>query len=271
MSLFGRLWTTIKGWFGMGVSRLEDPNALLEAAQNELREKLKQVRQQAIAVVQQKNQIEMMLQAEQKKQDDLNAQIRQALRIGRDDLAEQLMKQVMTVEGTVASLQLQYEQAVQASETVKQQVKLFEEQVQIKYREKLQLQTQWKQAQITEKLNAALAGISLETSDEAWDRAREKIQERQARAGAIAEMGGISASLEMQKLNSDLASAAAHDRILALKREMESGEIRQTDTVAATVSVSENQQQVEERLEKIKQEMGEGPHTGGSGGDYEQP
>jgi len=246
---------TIKGWFGMGISAIEDPNALLEAAQNELREKLKQVRQQAISVVQQKNQIEMMLQNETNKQNDLNAQIRQALRIGRDDLAEQLMKQLINVEATVSSLQAQYEQALQASETVKQQVKLFEEQVQAKYREKLQLQTQWKQAQITEKLNSALAGISIETSDEAWDRAREKIQERQARAGAIAEMGGVSANLEMQKLNSEMANAQAHDRLMALKREMESAEVRQGEVAAGTVT--ESQLQVEERLEKIKQEMGE--------------
>ncbi|MCL2548023.1 MAG: PspA/IM30 family protein [Symbiobacteriaceae bacterium] len=255
MGLFQRLWMTIKGWFGMGISAIEDPNALLEAAQNELREKLKQVRQQAISVVQQKNQIEMMLQNETNKQNDLNAQIRQALRIGRDDLAEQLMKQLINVEATVSSLQAQYEQALQASETVKQQVKLFEEQVQAKYREKLQLQTQWKQAQITEKLNSALAGISIETSDEAWDRAREKIQERQARAGAIAEMGGVSANLEMQKLNSEMANAQAHDRLMALKREMESAEVRQGEVAAGTVT--ESQLQVEERLEKIKQEMGE--------------
>ena len=250
MGLFQRLWMTIKGWFGMGISAIEDPNALLEAAQNELREKLKQVRQQAISVVQQKNQIEMMLQNEVNKQNDLNAQIKQALRIGRDDLAEQLMKQLINVEATVTSLQAQYEQALLASETVKQQVKLFEEQVQAKYREKLQLQTQWKQAQITEKLNAALAGISIETSDEAWERAREKIQERQARAGAIAEMGNVSSTLEMQKLNTEMANAQAHDRILALKREIESGEV-------AVGVVTENQQQVSERLEKIKQEMGE--------------
>ena len=251
MNLFQRLWMTIKGWFGMGISAIEDPNALLEAAQNELREKLKQVRQQAIAVVQQKNQIEMMLQNEVAKQNDLSAQINQALRIGRDDLAEQLMKQLINVETSVASLQQQYEQALLASETVKQQVKLFEEQVQAKYREKLQLQTQWKQAQITERLNSALAGISIETSDEAWDRAREKIQERQARAGAIAELGGISSTLETQKLNAEMANAQAHDRIVALKREMESAAVRPGEVV------TESQQQVQERLEKIKQEMGE--------------
>jgi len=259
MGLFSRIWMTIKGWFGMGVSRFEDPNALLEAAQNELREKLKQVRQQAVAVVQQKNQIEMMLQDEQRKQTELNARIRQALSIGRDDLAEQIMKELMTVETTIASLQVQYEQAVVASETVKEQVRLFEQQVQEKYREKLQLQTQWKQAQITERLNSALAGISMETSDEAWERARERIQEKQARAGAIAEMGGINNSLEMQRLNVELSNAAAHDRIVAMKREMESASVSAptTQTVVVHEVASESQQQVQERLEKIKQEMGD--------------
>jgi phage shock protein A len=156
-------------------------------------------------------------------------------------------------------LENQLEQALIASETVKQQVKLFEEQVQAKYREKLQLQTQWKQAQITERLNTALSGISVDTSDEVWERARERIQEKQARASAIAEMGSVSNALEMQKLNAEMANAAAKDRILEMKREMESAALRQSDTVAvaANETLTENQVQVQERLEKIKQEMGD--------------
>ena len=33
MGLLRRLWTVILGWFGIGVASLEDPEALLEAAQ----------------------------------------------------------------------------------------------------------------------------------------------------------------------------------------------------------------------------------------------
>lgn len=254
MGLFSRLWTTIKGWFGMGVSAIEDPNAILEAAQNELREKQREVRKQAVQVIQQKNQVEIMLRAEKEKLETLEAQVRQALQMGRDDLAEQVMKQMLTVEGTVKSLQLQYDQALEAAEMVKRQVKAFEAQVQAKYREKLQLQTQWKQAQITEKLNEALSGISFDTTDEAWERAKEKIQEKQARAEALTEMGKVNLNTEFQELQADINTLAAKDRLAQMKAKM--GLVPLTGEVNLETSGSLEDEQVKERLGKIKQEMG---------------
>lgn len=254
MNLFSRLWTTIKGWFGMGVSAIEDPNAILEAAQNELRAKQAQVRKQAVQVIQQKNQIELMLRNEEQKYSTLEAQVRQALQMGRDDLAEQVMQQMLGTEETIASLTAQYEKAREASELVKRQVKVFEAQVQAKYREKLQLQTQWKQAQITEKLNEALSGISFDTTEDAWERAREKIQEKQARAEALTEMGKVNISAEFTNLQEDLQSLTAKERLAKLKAQMGLSAEGKTEVLEKAGTLEE--EQVKERLEKIKQEMG---------------
>lgn len=254
MGLFSRLWTTIKGWFGMGVSAIEDPNAILEAAQNELREKQREVRKQAVQVIQQKNQVEIMLKNEKQKLETMEAQVKQALQLGRDDLAEQVMKQMLVVEETVKSLDQQYKQALEASELVKRQVKAFEAQVQAKYREKLQLQTQWKQAQITEKLNEALSGISFDTTDESWERAKEKIQEKQARAEALTEMGKENLTTEFHELQSDLSTLAAKERLAQMKVQM--GLDKATGQVDLETAGTLEDQQVKERLGKIKQEMG---------------
>jgi len=254
MGLFSRLWTVIKGWFGIGVSSFEDPNVILEAAQNELREKQKAVKLQAVQVIQQKNQVEIMLRNEKQKLATMGAQIKQALQMGRDDLAEQVMKQMMTVEEVSKSLQIQYDQAVEASELVKQQVKAFEAQVQAKYREKLQLQTQWKQAQITEKLNEALSGISFDTSNEAWDRAKEKIQEKQARADALTEMGKTNLNNEMQEVQDEVQSLQAKDRLAKLKTEL--GLEKPVGQIDLEKAGTLEDVQVKERLDKIKQEMG---------------
>ncbi|NLN83139.1 MAG: PspA/IM30 family protein [Firmicutes bacterium] len=254
MGLLNRLWITIKGWFGMGISAIEDPNAILEAAQNELRAKQGQVRKQAIQVIQQKNQVELMLRDEEQKYKTMEAQVKQALQMGRDDLAEQVMQQMIASEDTVASLQAQFEKATEASELVKKQVKAFEAQVQAKYREKLQLQTQWKQAQITEKLNEALSGISFETTEDSWERAREKIQEKQARAEALTEMGSINLNAEFTNLQDDLKSLQAQERLTQLKAQMGLAEISETEVLEKAGTLEE--EQVKERLEKIKQEMG---------------
>lgn len=242
MGLFGRFWTVVKGWFGMGVGSLENPDVILEAAQNELKEKLQQVKMQGVAVLQQKNQLEMMLNDKKEELRSIETKVRQALSAGREDLAEALMQEQMTIEETVTGLEKQFAQAVEVSEQVKKQVRAFEAQVQAKYREKLQLKTQWKQAQITEKLNEALSGISMDTTSESWERAKEKIKEKQARAMALTELGGSGIKTDMDELNAEVNKVAARERIARLKTDLNGDE--------SSESV------VKERLAKIKEEMG---------------
>ena len=220
MGLLRRIWTIIMGWLGIGVSSLEDPEALLEAAQNELEEKLRTVKLQGVTAIQQKNQLEMILKDRKQELATLEQKVKVAVETGRDDLAETLMVEQMELEKSVAEIEAQYNQAVQMSDDVKKQVKRFEEEVQRKYQEKLRLRTQWKQAQITEKLNEALSGISTSATSDAFDRAKEKIQEKQARAAAITEMGHESIKSKVAELDADVARQEAKERLAKMKAEM---------------------------------------------------
>ncbi|MDP2857241.1 MAG: PspA/IM30 family protein [Bacillota bacterium] len=220
MGLLRRIWTIIMGWLGIGVSSLEDPEALLEAAQNELEEKLRTVKLQGVTAIQQKNQLEMILKDRKQELATLEQKVKVAVETGRDDLAETLMVEQMESEKSVVEIEAQFSQAVQMSDDVKKQVKRFEEEVQRKYQEKLRLRTQWKQAQITEKLNEALSGISTAATSDAFDRAKEKIQEKQARAAAITEMGRESVKSKIAELDADVARQQAKERLAKMKAEM---------------------------------------------------
>jgi len=219
MGLLRRIWTIILGWFGIGVASLEDPEALLEAAQNELEEKLRTVKLQGVTAIQQKNQLEMILKDRKQELATLQQKVKVAVETGRDDLAETLMVEQMELEKSVAELEAQYNQSLQMSDDVKKQVKRFEEEVQRKYQEKLRLRTQWKQAQITERLNEVLSGISTSATSDAFDRAKEKIQEKQARAAAITEMGRESVKSKIAELDADVARQQARERLAKMKAE----------------------------------------------------
>jgi phage shock protein A len=220
MGLLRRIWTIILGWFGIGVASLEDPEALLEAAQNELEEKLRTVKLQGVTAIQQKNQLEMILNGRKQELATLEQKVKVAVETGRDELAETLMVEQMELERSVAEIEVQHKQALEMSDDVKKQVKRFEEEVQRKYQEKLRLKTQWKQAQITEKLNEALSGISTSATSDAFDRAKEKIQEKQARAAAITEMGRDSMKSKIAELDADVARQQAKERLARMKAEM---------------------------------------------------
>lgn len=223
MSLFKRIWTVILGWFGLGVSSIEDPEVLLEAAKNELEEKVRRAKLDAIEAVKEKNLLGQMLASKKAELADLTAKIEAAITQGKDELAETLAGQQIALEKTVADVQANYDKAVEISNTVKQQIAQMEREVYAKYQEQMMLRTKWHQAKISERLNTVLTGITTDTASEAMDRAKKKIEEKAARADALLEVGESNVKQQLEEVEAEAARTAAKQRIAEIKSRIQGG------------------------------------------------
>jgi phage shock protein A len=223
MSLFKRIWTVILGWFGLGVSSIEDPEVLLEAAKNELEEKVRRAKLDAIEAVKEKNLLGQMLASKKAELADLTAKIEAAITQGKDELAETLAGQQIALEKTVADVQANYDKAVEISNTVKQQIAQMEREVYAKYQEQMMLRTKWHQAKISERLNTVLTGITTDTASEAMDRAKKKIEEKAARADALLEVGESNVKQQLEEVEAEAARTAAKQRIAEIKSRLQGG------------------------------------------------
>lgn len=223
MGLFKRIWTVILGWFGLGVSSIEDPEVLLEAAKNELEEKVRRAKLDAIEAVKEKNLLGQMLESKKAELADLTAKIEAAITQGKDELAETLAGQQIALEKTVAEVQANYDKAVEISNTVKQQIAQMEREVYAKYQEQMMLRTKWHQAKISERLNTVLTGITTDTASEAMDRAKKKIEEKAARADALLEVGENNVKHQLEEVEAEAVRTAAKQRIAEIKSRLQGG------------------------------------------------
>jgi phage shock protein A len=220
VGLFSRIWRIIKGWLLIGVEKAEDPEVILTEAKERMDRELAKAKEAAVQAIGQRNLLRGMLAEQEKRVRDLDAQARAALKSGQEDLARQILVEKTNVQKTIENLNAQLAQAEQAATAVKENIRAMEEQVRQRAAERLALIAGWKQAQIQERLNAALGSVSMDASGQAFDRAAERVREAQAKNEARLEIASTDLNSRIASLKSTVASQEAEDELQALKAEM---------------------------------------------------
>lgn len=220
MGIFGRMWRLIKGWLLIGVEKAEDPEVILKEAQESMTRELEKAKEQAVQAIAARNQLRQTLGDMQNRAAGLEAKARAALKVGDEELARQLLVEKATYDQQIETLQAQVQQAEAASEAVKANIKKMEAHVRQRAAQRLALVAGWKQAKIQEQLNRSLSGMNLDSQNEAYNRAEERVRELQSRADARIELAQNDLSGKMAKLENIVASEQADSQLAALKAEM---------------------------------------------------
>lgn len=220
MGIFGRVWRLIKGWLLIGVEKAEDPEVILTEATESMKRELAKAKESAVEAIAARNQLRGVMQDQMNLAAGLEAKARAALKAGEEDLARQLLVEKATYDQNIESLKTQMTQAEDAAERVKSDIKKMEAHVRQRTAQKLAMSAGWKQAKITEQLNKALSGISLEGHDQAFARADERIKELQSKADARQELASGGLQSKMSKLDDLVATDKAEAQLSALKAEL---------------------------------------------------
>ncbi|GAB4454075.1 MAG: PspA/IM30 family protein [Armatimonadaceae bacterium] len=216
--MFKRLWNVIKSWFGVLVDKVEDPELLLQQAQEEMRSVHAKNRERAVQAITQKNNLQQMVDDLQKKVDTLQSKAELALKRGDRDLALQLLKEKQGYEQTLQMTRTQLEQAIETSEAVKKAIKHEEERIRQKTAEALALKAQWKNAQIQIEMDKALQSIQgIEDTDQAFTRAQQKIKNATSEVGARAELAKGRVENRVRELEISEADVAAENELEQLE------------------------------------------------------
>ena len=96
----------------------------------------------------------------------------------------------------------------------------MEQQYHQKTAERLALVSKWKQAQIQEKLNKALGSISMDGSNEAFERAATRISELDAKSSARLELAQGGLQQQLDKLQVSEANTKADAELMKMKAEL---------------------------------------------------
>ena len=180
----------VKSKYSKLLNRAENPTETLDYSYEQMLEQLQNVKRGVADVVTSKKRIELQQQKLEQNVVTLEGQARQAVAANRDDLATQALQrkavaqqQLQDMDGQVKQLQDQQDKLVAAQQQLETRIESFRSQKEI-------LKAQYSAAEAQVKVGEAATGIGKGMADTglAIQRAKDKTEAMQARAGAIDEL-----------------------------------------------------------------------------------
>jgi phage shock protein A len=172
------------------LDRAEDPREVLDYSYQKQLELVQKVRRGLAEVATSGKRIELQITQLNQSSLKLEGQARQALAAGREDLAREALtrraavtSQITDLQGQQASLQAEEEKLTLASQRLQAQVDAFRTR-------KETVKAEYTAAEAQTRIGEAVTGISEEMGDVgmAMQRAQDKTEQLQARAGALDEL-----------------------------------------------------------------------------------
>ena len=227
MGMLSRMSTIVKSKMNRILDSAEDPRETLDYSYEKQLEMLRNVKRGVVEMVTTKRRLQMQAAKAKENLAKLDTQARQALSVGREDLArlalERKQSSIIELEGLdqqIAGLELEQEKLTQAEQRLQAKVQAFRTKKEI-------IKAQYSAAQAQVRIGSALSGLSEEMGDIslAVERAETKTETLRAKAGAIDElvasgvlddpMGGKdSLDLQLEKVS---ASATVEAELATLK------------------------------------------------------
>jgi phage shock protein A len=232
--LMSRASTIIKAKFSKLLDRAENPTETLDYSYERQLELLQNVKRGVADVVTAKKRLQLQAQQLEQSVVKLDTQARQAVGAGRDDLARQALERKSAVQQQLQGLDQQIEQLEQQQEKLVSSEKQLQAKIEAFRGQKEVIKAQYSAAEAQVRIGEAATGIGEQMADTglAIQRAKDKTEQMQARAGAIDEL---------------VASGALED--------LTAGDQTALDRELAQLS---SQSQVESELAAMKAEVGPG-------------
>ena len=190
MGVFSRFTNYIKMVMSSFLDRAEDPGMTLDYSYQKQMEQLQNLRRSIADVTMNEKRLELQQAQLTQKIEKLDGQARQAMTMGREDLARQALERKQELQAQIGQFDTQIEQLkAQQAKFVDMQDRL-QTRVEAFRTQKEMVKAQYGAAEAQVKIQEAATGISEEMSDVnlAVQRAQDKVLQMQARANALDEL-----------------------------------------------------------------------------------
>jgi phage shock protein A len=190
VGVFSRFTNYIKTVMSSFLDRAEDPGQTLDYSYEKQLEQLQNLRRSIADVVTNEKRLELQQAQLTQQIDKLDGQARQALSLGKEDLARQALERKQGLQVQIGQFGTQIEQLhAQRAKFVEMEQRL-NTRIEAFRTQKEMVKAQYGAAQAQVKIQEAATGISEEMSDVnlAVQRAQDKVLQMQARANALDEL-----------------------------------------------------------------------------------
>ena len=231
-----KFWAYLGAKLGMDFEARADPKVQLEQAITEAQEQHRRLKEQAASVIANQKTTEMQLNRKLEELEKVNANARQAVvmaddaaKAGNTAKAEEMTaaasafaNRLIALEADIEGLKRLALQAAQASDQAKAAVQTNSAALQKKLADKQKLLSQLDQAKMQEQLNKALGSLSEVVGQDVptFDEISRKIEARQAKAMAGAELEGSTVEAKMLEVEQASINTEAQARLSEIRASM---------------------------------------------------
>jgi phage shock protein A len=230
--VFKRLSAIVQAKTHKVLDKAEDPRETLDLSYEKQLEQLQKVRRAVADVATARKRIELQAAQLQKQADKLQQQAKAALGQGNEDLAREALTRRAALGEQLADLQTQHQQVAEQEERLVATSQRLQAQIEQFRTRKETLKASYTAAEAQTKVGEAVTGISSSMGDagQAMQRAQDKIESMQARAGAMDELLASGALTDLNRPVDDIqaeldkvaASSEVDNELAALKAELDS-------------------------------------------------
>lgn len=269
---FTRFWRYFKALLNGKLDQYEDPEVILNEAVREMKDNQIKNRELAVQAITEKNNLQNVVDKEERMVAELEKKATIALQGGNRDLARQFLKEKALHEQTLENMRGNLASAIESSEKVKVAIRQEEDRIRVRTAEALAMKANLKQAQIQIKINKALDQFQFSENEQQWTAASDRIRGLQSEASARAEIASTSidsrlrdmeynqmdaaADQELEKLESKLAASPANAYTNATTQQVQmvgAGGAAATSGTAAAPSAAESE--VDRQLAELEAKL----------------
>jgi phage shock protein A len=188
--LFERMSLVIKSKLNKLLDRAEDPSETLDYSYEEQLKLLQNVKRGIADVVTSKKRLQLQADKLEQSLVKLDTQARDSLSAGREDLARQALERKTLAQSQLQDLDVQVQQLEAQQEKLSSSEKQLSAKIEAFRSQKEVIKAQYSAAEAQVRIGEAATGIGEQMADTglAIQRAKDKTEQMQARAGAVEEL-----------------------------------------------------------------------------------
>ena len=188
MSLLDRVGNLLRANINDLLDRAEDPEKMIKQYILDMQNQLIQVKTQVAAAIADEQKLYQRYLQNQEEADNWQKKAELAVSKGQDDLAKQALQRRNSFQSVADGFKAQYEEQKQQVEVLKSALEKLELKLEEAERKKDLLIARSRRADAERQIHDTLAGIGQGGALEGFERMEEKVQEKEARARAAAEL-----------------------------------------------------------------------------------
>jgi phage shock protein A len=229
MGILDRIRTVLKSNINALISRAEDPEKMLNQLIMDMNEQLLEAKKQVAMSIADEKKLERQALENRAQGADWEKRAMLAVKAGKDDLAKEALVRKQEYDGYAASFQKEYDAQHASVEQLKDALRQLQAKIEEASRKKNLLIARAKRAEAQKQIQQTMGSLSANSSFDTFDRMAQKVDQIEAEAEAMKELGEVSADQKLEDKFKELESPeAGADQLLEdLKAKM--GQIEDKD------------------------------------------